>query len=219
MILTKSVQGVQGVQGTKSRFFCTLHMLKATGGAGLRVSVQGVQGNAGAYMRAQRIHATIQQNTSRACIHTLHTLHTLHTPYVTRPVAVQGIFTRARQPYTLCTLKKIIRIMGKKIVCGPDNVRHFNAELRQHAPEFFDLAKQMHQSGFICGLAGASLELAPFADQPSQPAAIAAQTPTCGDCRQFQADSIGDRGLGRCQAGDKRLHWPGIKACKRFEAS
>lgn len=46
---------------------------------------------------------------------------------------------------------------GKVITCGPENVAEFNAELRKHCPEAFELAKALHAVGLISGLAGAKL--------------------------------------------------------------
>lgn len=43
--------------------------------------------------------------------------------------------------------------------CGPENVGDFNAALRQHAPEAFDLAKALHGLGMLQGLRGARLAI------------------------------------------------------------
>ncbi len=43
------------------------------------------------------------------------------------------------------------------LVCTADNVRHFNAAVRQHLPEFHELAKAFHQHGLIDGMRGATL--------------------------------------------------------------
>lgn len=48
---------------------------------------------------------------------------------------------------------------GKILTCGPENVREFNAALRNHAPEAFDLAKALHAAGLLDGLRGARLAI------------------------------------------------------------
>jgi hypothetical protein len=47
--------------------------------------------------------------------------------------------------------------MDDLMICGPENVTAFNARLREHAPEAFDLAKALHAAGLIPGLAGARI--------------------------------------------------------------
>lgn len=41
--------------------------------------------------------------------------------------------------------------------CTADNVREFNAALRQHLPGAHDLARELHRLGLITGLAGARI--------------------------------------------------------------
>jgi len=53
----------------------------------------------------------------------------------------------------------------KKIVCGPENVKAFNGQMKELVPEFHALAKQLHSAGLINGLRGATLELPPFTEQ------------------------------------------------------
>jgi hypothetical protein len=107
----------------------------------------------------------------------------------------------------------------KKIVCGGENVKEFNAALRQHLPEFHAQVKALYQAGLIPGLAGATLEFAPF-----DAGEIKTQAPTlvenfCRDCRHFQRDTIGfGDGLGQCAVGGhkNKLKWPGQDACHLF---
>lgn len=47
----------------------------------------------------------------------------------------------------------------KTLTCGPENVAEFNAALRNHAPQAFDLARHLHQLGMIDGLRGARLAI------------------------------------------------------------
>lgn len=48
---------------------------------------------------------------------------------------------------------------ARVVTCGPENVSEFNAELRRHAPEAFDLARALHAAGMIDGLRGARLAI------------------------------------------------------------
>ncbi|TVO53836.1 hypothetical protein [Denitromonas halophila] len=43
------------------------------------------------------------------------------------------------------------------MVCDATNARQFNAAVRQHLPEFHDLAKAFHARGLIPGLRGARI--------------------------------------------------------------
>ncbi len=63
--------------------------------------VQGVQGFLYICARGKAIAHIFKKDKSLAYIYTLHTLHTLHRLYVSRTVAVQGIF---RTLHTLHTL-------------------------------------------------------------------------------------------------------------------
>lgn len=214
---TKYVQGVQGVQGA---FLATLHSAKPRA-ARARVVLCMVCRVMRAYTCANTTHHHTIKAIPRTYRNTLHTLHTLHTSRLTRPAAVQGIFSRARQPYTPYTLKKIIGIMSKKIVCGPENVREFNALLRTHVPAFHDLAKSLHQAGLIDGLAGATLQMLDDDDNAEQAAQQHPTTPrTCGHCHHFKADTVGmGDGIGACNVGGwpHRLKYPGREACRKFE--
>jgi len=69
----------------------------------------------------------------------------------------------------------------KKIVCGTENVKKFNQQMRELVPEFHALAKQLHAAGLINGLRGATLELPPFTEQQTTEQPIAARyCKTCG---------------------------------------
>lgn len=46
---------------------------------------------------------------------------------------------------------------GFDLVCGPENVREFNAALRETLPEFADFARELHKTGLIAGLRGCRL--------------------------------------------------------------
>ena len=47
----------------------------------------------------------------------------------------------------------------KTLTCGPENVAEFNAALRTHAPEAFEMAKALHTAGLMNGLRGARLAI------------------------------------------------------------
>ncbi len=215
-----AVQGVQGVQGT---FLPTLHSAKPRAARACVVLCRVCRVFPSRVCARNVCRHSILKLRSRAYIHTLHTLHTLHRPRMTWPTAVQGIFFRAREPYTPCTLKKIIRIMSNKIVCGPENIREFNARLRTELPAFHALAKRLHQAGLISGLAGATIECLDDDDNAEQ---IAQQHPTtqhtCGTCSHFHLDTVGDgSGIGTCNVGGwpHRLKYPGREACRKFESA
>ena len=46
---------------------------------------------------------------------------------------------------------------GTDLVCGPENVREFNAALRQAAPECLELIRALRAEGLLDGLRGARL--------------------------------------------------------------
>jgi hypothetical protein len=127
--------------------------------------------------------------------HTLHNcLHTLHKPYL---------------------IKKM-----KKIICGEENVKAFNGQMRELVPEFHSLAKQLHSAGLINGLRGATLEIAPLDPQPviEQPAPEAKKQ--CQECAQWVRDPIGfGAGIGECLLNSRPsvLKWPKQTACWLFE--
>jgi hypothetical protein len=108
-----------------------------------------------------------------------------------------------------------------KIVCGKENVADFNRQFKAVAPEFYNLAKQLHTDGLINGLRGATLEFGPFEEQPiiEQPAPT---TPKhCEECGQWVRDTIGfGAGIGECLLNSRPalLKWPKQTACDRFEA-
>lgn len=110
----------------------------------------------------------------------------------------------------------------KKIICGEENVKAFQAELRQHLPGFHSLAKDLYQSGLIVGLRGATIE--PIDKQSHQQNNIepAAQekTPCCAECEHWRRDKIGDgTGVGLCLLNIQPtiLKWPGTNSCNKFE--
>jgi len=107
--------------------------------------------------------------------------------------------------------------MGK-IICGPDNVREFNARLRRISPEFHTLAKELHQAGLIQGLAGATIETDIESDEHAGDYADKS-VKVCRQCRHWVRDSVGDgTGIGACEKGAMpgKLKWPGQTACKLF---
>lgn len=69
-----------------------------------------------------------------------------------------------------------------KIVCGKENINEFNRQFKAVAPEFHALAKELHASGLIDGLRGATLEFGDFSvtEPTEQPAAS-----YCKACRHW----------------------------------
>lgn len=43
------------------------------------------------------------------------------------------------------------------ITCGPENVEHFKARLKDELPEAWELAKELYKAGLMDGLRGARL--------------------------------------------------------------
>ncbi len=109
----------------------------------------------------------------------------------------------------------------KKIVCGPENVKEFNGQMKAVAPEFHSLAKQLHAAGLIKGLRGATLEIGPFEQQPVIKQPMPPVPKQCQECAQWVRDTIGfGDGIGECLLNSRPtvLKWPKQTACDRFEA-
>lgn len=120
-------------------------------------------------------------------------------------------------------------MMGERLHCGPENIREFNLALRQRLPGCHALAKALFEAGMMPGLAGASLESAPFTDEkPRTSHSDQATAPTlsengpspvCAACVDFLPDTVGDgTGIGGCRIGGwpNRLKWPGQDACPSY---
>ncbi|MGZ4954128.1 MAG: hypothetical protein ACXV8Q_03360 [Methylobacter sp.] len=108
----------------------------------------------------------------------------------------------------------------KKIVCGPENVTDFNRQIKSVAPEFHNLAKQLHAAGLITGLRGATLEIGDFSE-PSEPETPKQESPKhCEECGLWVRDTIGfGAGIGECLIDSRPtlLKWPKQTACHLFE--
>jgi|GEM_PF-1321381 len=109
----------------------------------------------------------------------------------------------------------------KKIVCGPENVRDFNQQMREAVPEFHAFAKQLHAAALIHGLAGAILDftvinIEPIEEQPPLPH----EGHFCEECvswhRLYRASKA-----GHCfvTSGYPRMTKFNAKACKQFEGA
>ena len=109
----------------------------------------------------------------------------------------------------------------EKIVCGPENVKAFNRQMKELVPEFHAVAKQLHAAGLINGLRGVTLEIGNFLT----PAIVAPQPESeiirhCQDCRHWVRDTVGfGSGIGSCLLNSRPavLKWPEQSACVRFE--
>ena len=89
----------------------------------------------------------------------------------------------------------------EKIVCGPDNLKDFNARLRNLSPEFYGLAKELHQSGLLQGLGGATIQTGFDVVKSDGEEVQPKSSNTCKQCGHWERDSVGDgSGIGICLA-------------------
>lgn len=108
-----------------------------------------------------------------------------------------------------------------KIICGPENVKSFNQQLKAAVPDFHALAKVLYTEGMIDGLRGATLEFNPVLSpvvESAQPQA----TKHCEDCGQWRRDTVGfGQGLGTCLINyrPKLMKWPKQTACEKFKGN
>lgn len=109
----------------------------------------------------------------------------------------------------------------KKMICTKENTAEFRANLRASAPEFYSLAKNLFDNGFIDGLRGISLEIGPFQDDPVVEIAVKQENgAVCMNCGNFIRDKIGDGyGIGNCLLNVKtaQVKWAGTEACNQYE--
>lgn len=216
-MMTKNVTGVTGVTG------CFFEPVTSTSRSihGFARFVTGVTGNAYVTRVGNVRRSSIKASPAR--IYTCHICHTCHIVRMARPADVTGTFFARAISVTPVTFKKIIGIIVNRIVCGPENIREFNARLRAELPDFHAFAKILHQTGLIDGLSGATLEDAPYAMAEPHAAHSGAESgKTCQACRQFQADNVGrGDGIGACRVDGwpNRLKWPALEACRQFEAA
>jgi hypothetical protein len=107
----------------------------------------------------------------------------------------------------------------RKITCGPDNIDSFKTEMRQHCPEFYDLAVTLYKRGMLTGLRGATLEIGISQDILQNHEPEPAPERTCEECAHWVRDSVGDgTGVGKCLLNEQpnKLKWPKQTACEKF---
>lgn len=213
---TNPVHCVQGVQGRKLPTMHRCKPRKAWLCAFLcRVCRVDLRGRV---RDACKTTLPIKVCTSRAYMYPAHPAHPAQAASLVGCVCAGYIYA-LRTP---CTLYFFIKKIMKKIICGKENVESFRAELKAALPDFYTLAKQLYTSGLITGLRGATLEIGDFSEQPYHTVTEEAENAaTCEICGNWQRDTVGDgTGIGQCLLNEQptRLKYPGMTACKQFEA-
>jgi len=124
-------------------------------------------------------HPTKNKTASRVYGTPAHPAH----PAQTTHRAASRFFAPCTTACTPCTTHLITHFFKKimKIVCGKENVTDFNRQFKAVAPEFYNLAKELHTAGLISGLRGATLEFAPLTEQSAmEPPKAPRHCKTCG---------------------------------------
>lgn len=125
-----------------------------------------------------------------------------------------ALLARAPRSYLFLFLKNM------KKYCGKENINEFRGELKAAAPDFYNLAKGLYNSGMISGLRSATLEIGDFTDTTAiEIKEPRANTVVCEECEQWLRDKIGDgTGIGKCLLNVKptQIKWPQTPSCNKF---
>ncbi len=109
----------------------------------------------------------------------------------------------------------------EEIICGPENIKTFNQQLKTEFPEFYPLVKALYKKNMIGGLRGAKIitgiQTNTKAGPTLKPSKIGQK---CGQCSHFRKDEIGDgSGIGQCsiKARTWKLNMPSSDACQQYK--